>query len=98
MDPITNPYQPSAGVRPPELAGRDHELAAMDVLIGRAERGFVSQSTVFTGLRGVGKTVLLNEFAQRARARGWIVAQIEGPSDLEATSARSRDGQSALRA
>jgi hypothetical protein len=83
MDPINNPYQPSAGVRPRELAGRDRELTAVDVLIGRSERGFVSQSLILTGLRGVGKTVLLNEFAQRARERGWIVAQIEGPSDFE---------------
>lgn len=83
MDPISNPYQPSAGVRPRELAGRERELAAIDVLIGRCERGFVSQSLVVTGLRGVGKTVLLNEFAKRARARGWIVAQIEGPSEFE---------------
>jgi cytochrome c553 len=83
MDPVDNPYQPSAGVRPRELAGRDREIAAMDVLIARSERGFVSQSPVLTGLRGVGKTVLLNEFARRARERGWIVAQIEGPSDFE---------------
>jgi AAA ATPase domain len=86
MDPVRNPYQPSAGVRPRELAGRDRELTSMDVLIGRAERGYVSQSLVLTGLRGVGKTVLLNEFARRARDRGWIVAQIEGPSDFDATA------------
>ena len=94
MDPIANPYQPSAGVRPPELAGRNAELAAIEVLIGRAERGFVSQSIVLTGLRGVGKTVLLNEFAGRARERGWIVAQLEGPSELDG----GRGAQGALRA
>lgn len=94
MDPIANPYQPSAGVRPPELAGRDAELATIEVLIGRAERGFVSQSIVLTGLRGVGKTVLLNEFAGRARDRGWIVAQLEGPAELEG----GRGTQGALRA
>ena len=81
MDPVQNPYQPSAGVRPRELAGRDREIACMDVVIRRAEHGFVSQSIVLTGLRGVGKTVLLNDFASRARDRGWIVAQIEGPSE-----------------
>ncbi len=90
MDPVTNPYQPGAGARPRELAGRDRDLAAMDVLIGRAERGFVSQSLVVTGLRGVGKTVLLNEFARKARDRGWIVAQIEGPSDYD--DAHSTEG------
>jgi hypothetical protein len=82
MDPVQNPYQPSAGVRPRELAGRDREMAGMEVVIGRAEHGFVSQSIVLTGLRGVGKTVLLNDFARRARDRGWIVAQIEGPSEV----------------
>lgn len=92
MDPIGNPYQPSAGVRPRELAGRGRELGAIDVLIGRSERGYVSQSLVLTGLRGVGKTVLLNEFARRARERGWIIAQIEGPSDFDDT------GDGALRA
>jgi hypothetical protein len=90
MDPVSNPFQPSAGVRPRELAGRDRELAAIDVLLGRAERGFVSQSPVVTGLRGVGKTVLLNDYARRARERGWILAQIEGPSDYD--DARSVDG------
>ena len=82
MDPVRNPFQPSAGVRPRELAGRNREMANMDVLIGRAEQGSVSQSVVLTGLRGVGKTVLLNDFAARAREHGWIVAQIEGPSDF----------------
>ena len=94
MDPVANPYQPSAGVRPRELAGRDTQLADMDILIGRAERGFVSRSIVYSGLRGVGKTVLLNEFAARARDRGWIVAQLEGPSDFDL----GRDAENALRA
>jgi len=69
MDPIGNPYQPSAGVRPRELAGRDRELAAIDVLIGRSERGFVSQSLVLTGLRGVGKTPAPRIRPARPRAR-----------------------------
>jgi hypothetical protein len=90
MDPVSNPYQPSAGVRPRELAGRARELDAVDVLLGRSELGFVSQSLVLTGLRGVGKTVLLNEFARRARERGWIVAQIEGPSDFESADGALR--------
>lgn len=94
MDPVSNPYQPGAGARPRELAGRDRDLTAMDVLIGRAERGYVSQSLVVTGLRGVGKTVLLNEFARKARDRGWIVAQIEGPSDFD----EARGPEGALRA
>ncbi len=59
------------------LSGRDRDLAQFEILVDRAQRGLTSRSIVFTGLRGVGKTVLLNELAATARARGWIVAQVE---------------------
>ena len=59
MDPVRNPYAPGAGQRPPELAGRDAELTAFDVALERVERGRPERSLVLTGLRGVGKTVLL---------------------------------------
>ena len=77
MDPAANPYSPGAGLRPRELAGRDREIDVFDVLRERAARGLSSQSVVLTGLRGVGKTVLLNELADRARTDGWIVAKVE---------------------
>lgn len=77
MDPVSNPYSPGAGLRPPELAGRDDELTRFGVLMRRAERSLVSRSIVMTGLRGVGKTVLLNELAVRAQRRGWLVAKVE---------------------
>lgn len=83
MDAISNPYQPGAGLRPPELAGREVELQDFDTLLGRAEAHRQSQSIVLTGLRGVGKTVLLNEFANRARRRGWIVVQLEARREDE---------------
>ncbi len=60
MDPLRNPYAPGAGQRPPELAGRDTELASVDVALERASRGRPERSVVLVGLRGVGKTVLLN--------------------------------------
>jgi len=72
-----NPYSPGAGVRPVELAGRDQEIEAFDVLRHRAMAGRPAQSMVLYGLRGVGKTVLLNELADAARQDGWIVGKIE---------------------
>lgn len=81
MDPVGNPYSPGAGLRPPELAGRDDDIAAFETMMGRAAGGRATQSLVLTGLRGVGKTVLLNDLARRARQRDWIVAQVEARSE-----------------
>ena len=80
VNPVTNPYSPGAGVPPPELAGRDPDIAEFESLLARAAAGRASQSLVLTGLRGVGKTVLLNDLARRARAADWIVAQVEARS------------------
>lgn len=77
MDPRSNPYNPGAGLRPAALAGRAADIEAFDVLVHRAERGLVSRSIVFSGLRGVGKTVLLGELAGRALERKWLVVQVE---------------------
>ena len=81
MDPVDNPYAPGAGLRPPVLAGRADELAAFDAVLRRGELGRVSRGLVLTGLRGVGKTVLVNEMADRAEARGWVVVQSEARRD-----------------
>jgi hypothetical protein len=77
VDAVDNPYAPGAGLRPPVLAGREDELAAFDAILRRGELGRVSRGLVLTGLRGVGKTVLLNEMAERAEARRWLVVQSE---------------------
>lgn len=77
MDPVRNPYSPGAGLRPRELAGRDGEIETFGVLMERAASGLTSRSVVLSGLRGVGKTVLLNELADRARTSGWIVGKVE---------------------
>jgi hypothetical protein len=77
MDPVHNPYQPGAGRRPPELAGRDTELRAFDVLMQRSELGHGERGRILYGLRGVGKTVLLNEFQGMAEQRHWITAKLE---------------------
>ena len=77
MDPVRNPYAPGAGQRPPELAGRDTELSAFDVVLERIAHGRPERSLVLTGLRGVGKTVLLNQLRSAAIRRGWGTGKIE---------------------
>jgi hypothetical protein len=81
VDPIRNPYAPGAGQRPPELAGRDAELAAFDVLLERVARGRPERSVILTGLRGVGKTVLLNALRSAAVRRGWGTGKLEARPD-----------------
>ena len=82
MDPIRNPYAPGAGPHPPELAGRDAQLAAFDVVLERVARGRAERSLVLTGLRGVGKTVLLNALRSAAVRRGWGTGKLEARPDL----------------
>ncbi|GAB3356116.1 ATP-binding protein [Modestobacter lapidis] len=81
MDPVRNPYAPGAGQRPPELAGRDTELTAFDVVLERIAHGRPERSLVLTGLRGVGKTVLLNQLRSAAISRGWGTGKIEARPD-----------------
>ncbi|WP_155353215.1 ATP-binding protein [Acrocarpospora macrocephala] len=81
MDPVRNPYAPGAGQRPPELAGRDRELQQFEVVLERVARGRPERSMVVTGLRGVGKTVLLNTFKSMAIQRLWGTGKIEARPD-----------------
>ncbi|WP_203337606.1 ATP-binding protein [Nocardioides limicola] len=81
MDPIRNPYAPGAGQRPPELAGRDEQLRAFDVVLERVARGRPERSLVLTGLRGVGKTVLLNTLRSAAVRRHWGTGKLEARPD-----------------
>jgi hypothetical protein len=81
MDPVLNPYNPGAGTRPPALVGRDAEISAMDIAIQRLKRGANGRSQLLTGLRGVGKTVLLNEFEDLARGRDYFCQHIEVSED-----------------
>jgi AAA ATPase domain len=77
VDEVLNPYAPGAGTQPPELAGRERELRAFGVLLGRLSAGRPEQNLVLWGLRGVGKTVLLNRFAGEAEEAGWGQGYIE---------------------
>src|SRR3954462_2104852 len=64
-----NPYRPGAGHMPPHLAGREREYAEFDRLM---EQDTILENMVLTGLRGVGKTVLLETFKPRAMEQGWL--------------------------
>jgi len=79
MDPFRNPFAPGAGSRPPELAGRDAILEATAIACGRAVNGRSARSVMLLGLRGTGKTVLLNEIGRNAQARGLLVSRVESP-------------------
>jgi hypothetical protein len=74
---VRNPYAPGAGQRPPELAGRDKELGSFDVVLERISNGRPERSIVLTGLRGVGKTVLLNAMRSGAVRRRWGTGKLE---------------------
>ena len=71
MDPIKNPFSPGAGAPPPELVGRDPLLEEARILLGRVKQKRPEKSLLLTGLRGVGKTVLLNEIERMARKDGY---------------------------
>lgn len=77
MDPIDNPYRPGAGTKPTFLAGRDEIIDKANVLIKRVKIGNPQRSLMLYGLRGVGKTVLLNKISELAETEMYIVEQIE---------------------
>jgi len=79
MDPRRNPFSPGAGSRPPELAGRENILENVAIALDRIRAGRHSQSYVLIGLRGVGKTVLLNEMRRAAEGAGLFCVPIEAP-------------------
>ena len=77
MDPIKNPFSPGAGAPPPELVGRDDVLDQARILLGRIKQRRAEKSILLTGLRGVGKTVLLNEMERTAQADGYRTLLVE---------------------
>ena len=81
MDPIRNPYSPGAGTPPPELAGRDVLREAARIALERARIGRASKSMIMIGLRGVGKTVLLNRILTDAESGGMSTLRIEAPEN-----------------
>ena len=81
MDPVRNPFAPGAGSQPPELAGREEIIAAAETALQRVLLGRPAQSQMLLGLRGVGKTVLLNRIEQIAEKHGYLTSFIEAPED-----------------
>lgn len=79
MDPIRNPYSPGAGTPPPELAGRDELRETIRVAMERVKRGLPAKSAMMVGLRGVGKTVLLDRMREDAEQAGLRTMRIEAP-------------------
>lgn len=79
MDPFENPFSPGAGTAPPAFVGRDDLLADYRIALRRTIAGRPGKSIMPIGLRGVGKTVLLNRFDQMAQDEGLVSAFIEAP-------------------
>jgi hypothetical protein len=79
MDPVRNPFAPSAGRRPPELAGREDVLSIAQTTTRRVSLGRYARPTMMLGLRGTGKTVLLNEFGKIGDQNALLVSKIEAP-------------------
>jgi AAA ATPase domain len=77
MQALTNPFTPNAGAEPEAIVGRDDQLDSFDLLLARIELGRTEQSMIITGLRGVGKTVLLGQFRNKARGKDWVVIDQE---------------------
>ncbi len=81
MNPRHNPFSPGAGTEPPELAGREKIIEDVSVALYRIRAGFSAKSVLMVGLRGVGKTVLLNRLKNDAEAEGMVCVQFESPEN-----------------
>src|SRR6202046_1469179 len=91
MNKRDNPYTPGAGRKPRTLAGRDQDLESFQSLVERLDAGSYERSLIYTGLRGVGKTVLLMEFDVLASEAGWAttdVQEVGSSPDFRTTFAR----------
>lgn len=81
MDPVRNPFAPGAGSQPPELAGRDEIISEARIALQRILIGRHDKSQILLGLRGTGKTVLLNTIERLAEDYGHLTAFVEAPED-----------------
>lgn len=91
MDAYRNPYTPGAGSRPAALTGRDAEIERFRVVLGRLSHDAPEQGLVIHGLRGVGKTVLLNKLEEVAIETGWATSfgEVRRGGDFRAVMARA---------
>ena len=77
MNPLQNPFSPGAGSPPPELVGRKNILDRSKIILGRLKAGKSEKSFLLVGLRGVGKTVLLNEIYKHSQGEGFKSILVE---------------------
>lgn len=82
MDPVRNPYSPGAGIRPKSLVGREAEIESFEIAVQRLNQRRYEKSQILTGLRGVGKTVLLAEFGYIAAQHRWVHQHIEATENM----------------
>jgi len=82
VNPVFNPYAPGAGTPPPELAGRDELREIVRIALERVRLGRPARSLLMVGLRGVGKTVLLDRMREDAEASGITTVRVEAPENL----------------
>ncbi|WP_457142333.1 ATP-binding protein [Mycobacterium sp. URHB0021] len=86
MDRELNPFKPGSGLRPPALEGRARQVEDFDLLVARSKRRMYDRGMILTGLRGVGKTTLLNVLADRADRQGWLTITIEARANEAGTA------------
>ncbi|RDV44912.1 ATP-binding protein [Leifsonia sp. ku-ls] len=92
-----NPFSPASGLTPPYLVGRQAEIDAFELTVARSRAGLHSRGIVLHGLRGVGKTVLLNQFREQAEHAEWFIIEVEGRSTDSGTEAiRQKLGRALL--
>lgn len=96
MDPVRNPYSPGAGSPPPALAGRAPLRRAAEVAIARIRQGRSAKSIILVGLRGVGKTVLLDQIRLDAEQSGIVTVRLEAAEDRSLPSILAPELRSAL--
>ncbi|MFF0817148.1 AAA family ATPase [Rhodococcus sp. NPDC003318] len=93
MDPALNPFKPGSGLRPPALEGRDAEREQFDLLVARSKHRNYDRGIMLSGLRGVGKTALLNTLAEHAENQGWLTIGLEArPNEAGVSAVRAKLG------
>ena len=93
MDPALNPFKPGSGLRPPALEGRTRQREEFDLLVARSKNRIYDRGMVLSGLRGVGKTTLLNSLAEHAERQGWLAIGIEArPNEAGIAAVRAKLG------
>lgn len=98
MDAALNPYTPGSGLRPPSLQGRDAEIDAFDLLVAKAGQRHYDRGMMLTGLRGVGKTALLNSLRANAENHRWYTVQMEAQASATSSKVNYKQLANGLRA